>query len=152
VVCDLSLHSFDDPGVGHARAHDACAEVRRLGRFDDRVRNTRIRCTGPLDVQVEWTVRAAGPSEALELCSVILRSALHAAGNSTAGWELIHPRVQLGSRHRRRRSAATAAHRPTVGMPDWAALSAAAQQRMALVPALPPLAAAGSGDTLIDLR
>ena len=111
-----------------------------------------MRRTGPLTLQVAWSIRAVGTSEAIELCSVILRSALHAVGNSTAGWELLRPQVLPGPRRRRRSDAATTVGRPTDGVPDWAALSAAAQRRMALVPALPPLVATGSGQTTIDLR
>jgi hypothetical protein len=153
VVCDLSLHSFDDPGAGLARANSAFTEMQRLAIFDARVRSTRIRRRTPLDVQVAWTVDAAGAREAFDLCGVILRTALHASGNSTAGWELIHPRVVTSSGRRRHwRRAAAASIQPCTTTPDWASLSAAAQRRMALVPALPPLLAPGPGEALIDLR
>ena len=155
VVCDLSLQNFDDRRAGYAAAKGAYAEVRRLGRLDQRIRSTRMRRNEPLVVQIAITVEATTPREAFDHCGTILRSALHAIGGSTAGWERLRPQVRRAPTSARRRwgrpvpSPAAPLWEPS---PDWAACSAAAQRAATASRPLPPLVTTAGGDVVIDLR
>ena len=152
VVCDLSLQNFDDRRAGYATAKDAYAEVRRL---DLRIRSTRMRRVEPLVVQIAMTVEATAPQHAADLCGTVLRSALHAIGGTTAGWERLRPQVQRASVPPRRRwgRQVPAPTAPLWEPPaDWAARSAAAHRAAVASRPLPPLVTPSCGEVVIDLR
>ena len=155
MLCDLGLENFDTTRVGYASAKAAFAEVRHLGRLDPQVRSTRLRRPEPLTVQITITVHASSAREAAELATTILRSAVHATGGNTAGWnELMAVVVAAprppGRRARRTRSAGPTS--PGARFPSWDACSAAARARSASVAPLPPIHDTGPAHELIDLR
>jgi hypothetical protein len=150
VACDFSLEHFEHPRAGVAVAREVHAEARRLGRADDRVRTTRLRRTATTVVTISVELTAPTPWAAFDLGAAILRTAVHASGGTTAGWEQLRPHVLPAASRRRARSGV----RPPVRLDapgDWGSFSAAARQRIAALPALPPLRVP-STDTVIDLR
>lgn len=166
VVCELDLGHFDDPRLGHRTAKRAHAELRRLARRDWRIDSTRLRRNGRRSVEISVTVAAVKPNDALDHCQAVLRTAVHATGGSTHGWEHLCATVRSadpvdGTRSAtlRRPStplavAAAGSSRATssTGVPGWAAVTAIAQQRGAVPESLPPLAGARRRVTVIDLR
>jgi hypothetical protein len=162
VVCDLGVQHFDSTRVGVAVARAAYGEIRRLGSTDERVRSTRWRRSSRQTVQLTITVRASDAHRAFEVAGGLLRTGIHAVGGSTAGWEQLHPQLQVlsaapqrrrsGRRSGRRGRAAELAALPSP--PTWGEWSATARRRLERGPVLPPISSA-SGPPLqrvIDLR
>jgi hypothetical protein len=150
VACDFGLQHFDRPRAGAVAARLMFAEVRRLGRLDDRVGATRMRRTGTSVVSISVVVDAPSSWEAFDLGRAILRTAVHATGGATVGWENLRPQIQTPTTRRWGRfptEGTTAAQGP----PDWAAHAATARRHSAAVPTLPPLQRSDA-DRVIDLR
>jgi hypothetical protein len=157
VACALDLQYFDDPRVGYRTARQAHAELRRLGKLDDAVRATRRRRTDELTVELSVTVDAATASEAFARCSSMLRSAVHATGGSTAGWDQLDLSVETEQSRRRgshRRASGAQLTRPgtVTTIAEWTAATEAARRRGAPPASLPPLSWAPSTDAVVDLR
>lgn len=158
VDCDLSLENYDDPRAGFVAASGAFAEVRRLGLMDERVHATRMRRGSELTVEISITVRATTHSEAFDLCRAILRTAVHANGGNTAGWEHLQPEIRSAPATRRDRWRLRRRRRPQpVVLPappaqDWATLSQTVRARGSAPAWLPPLAPGAVGELVIDLR
>ena len=87
VVCELDLDHFDDARLGHRTAKRAHTELRRLARRDWRIDSTRLRRHGRRSVEISVTVAAMTSNDALDHCQALLRTAVHATGGSTQGWE-----------------------------------------------------------------
>lgn len=149
VVCDLGLENFDRPRAGYRAAKGAFAEVERLARLDHRVRSARMRRRGRRTVSVSLTVRAGAPWEAFDVCSAILRAAIHANGGSTAGWDLLCPQMQPDARRGRAKAPREV---PAQAPSSWSGLSAAADRTARTSPPLPPLVASIPDELVVDLR
>ncbi len=165
VVCELDLGHFDDLRLGHRTARRAHAELRRLARRDWRIDSTRRRRSGRRSVEISVTVAAATPNDALDHCQALLRTAVHATGGSTHGWEQLCTSVRSATPVDGTQSA-TLGRRSTplapvgvgevavtgAAVPGWAAATATAQQRGAAPESLPPLSGGPRRVTVIDLR
>jgi len=94
VSAELDLSGFDTPRVARSRLRAVMAEVQRLRRADGRLVSARL--LGRRDGQsseLRLTVAASSERQAFDLGSSMVRSAIHAAGDSTAGWDRIRPEV-----------------------------------------------------------
>ncbi|MCB1270610.1 MAG: hypothetical protein KDB31_04255, partial [Microthrixaceae bacterium] len=87
VECDLGLDRFDDLADGVAMARSVHREVRRLRGAHSAIRSTRIRRRARTVVEISVTLTAESTTEAFDLGASAIRSAIHAAGGNTAGWE-----------------------------------------------------------------
>ncbi len=154
VVCELDLTRFDDPRVARRTARRAHAELRRLARRDRRVRSTRLRRGGRERAEISVVVAAVSTNDALRHCGAMLRTAVHAVGGHTPGWDQLVARVSVGTTPPGRgRSADLDPHvRDWADAPSWASVTATAQRRGAIPAALPPLARSSAGVAVIDLR
>ncbi len=174
VVCELDLDHFDDARLGHRTAKRAHTELRRLARRDWRIDSTRLRRHGRRSVEISVTVAAMTSNDALDHCQALLRTAVHATGGSTQGWEQLCATVRSAtpvagtqSAVLRRPSTPLAPVAPFgaggssdaavngAAVPGWAAATATAQQRGAAPESLPPLSPSSGGPrrvTVIDLR
>ena len=155
VVCELDLGRFDDARLGQRTARRAHAELRRLARRDWRIDSTRRRRNGRHSVEISVTVAAVTSNDALDHCQALLRTAVHATGGSTQGWEHLCTTVRSATPVGGTKSAtlrrppapigavpAVPAREPLPGLsavPGWAAATATAQQRGAAPESLPPL-------------
>lgn len=144
VACELDLQHYDRPRVGYRHARRAHAELRRLGRFDDGVRATRLRRKAPLTAELSVVIDASTTTEAFARCNAMLRSAVHASGGRTAGWERLDLEVDIDERPGCLRSAPSA-H-------NWAIATDIARRRGAVPSTLPPLSWMPDTDVVVDLR
>lgn len=157
VVCELGLEHYDDPRHGYRDARRAFQELRRLARFDHRVRSTRLRRSDRSTVEISVVVDARQPEEAYDRCNAMLRTAVHAAGSGTAGWERMQPAFRPGTDRRRGRRGTPDIHlvperrQRVEPVRDWASATASARRLGAPPASLPPLAWM-PGDGVIDLR
>ncbi|MDQ2677314.1 MAG: hypothetical protein M3Y51_01120 [Actinomycetota bacterium] len=182
VVCELDLANFDDVRVGHRTAKRAHTELRRLARRDGRIASTRFRRAGRSSVEISVTVAASTSDDAFDHCHAMLRTAVHATGGSTHGWEALCSQIRSSTPTpdgTRRAGAApstapgwTPARVPDVAdpgltragtrewgagrertdAPGWAGAAATAARRGAIPEWLPPLTRGPERDTVIDLR
>lgn len=147
--CELGFENFDDSRSGRAAARSATSELRQLARDDWRV--AALRCQRRQhSTAVKLQLRAASSSEALELTVVLLRTAVHASGGATTGWDDLHRAVAAAAQvthHGRDVTPLMSRYR----RPETWDEHAAAASRLAPAPDLPPLALA-SGVPAIDLR
>ena len=152
VECDLGLDRFDDLADGVAMARSVHREVRRLRGAHSAIRSTRIRRRARTVVEISVTLTAESTTEAFDLGASAIRSAIHAAGGNTAGWEGLRPRVAGTPTRRRRRRRGSTLREPVVfEFPSWAEISRDAQRRSAAAPVLPPLQGL-SAPAVVDLR
>lgn len=158
VVCELGLQHYDDPRGGYRDARRAFQELRRLARYDHRIRSTRLRRSARSTVEISVIVEARHPEEAYDRCQAMLRTAVHAAGSGTAGWERMQPALRPGPEPRRRRGRPpTAIHlvpeqrQRIEPVRDWASAAASARRLGAPPASLPPLTWM-PGNGVIDLR
>ncbi len=177
VVCELDLGSFDDARVGHRTAKRAHAELRRLARRDGRIDSTRFRRNGRRSVEISLTVAATTSHDAFDHCHAMLRTAVHATGGSTRGWDHLCSEIRAAgptagpARGTEELAARLAPSAPTwadlgapgrlpgarpertvAAAPGWAAATETAQRRGAAPDWLPPLGWGPVRQTVIDLR
>ena len=158
IVADVSLRLFDDPAVGRRLVRQVIEELTGLGRADGRI--TRIKATShrgrPLSVDLGFVVSADSAIEAFDLGSAVLRTAIHAAGGATVGWERLVPQVTqiVSAADQRRQRKSKRDRRPASvtarGDSSWSAAAANEARRAAALAPLPPFEAAPQ--QLIDLR
>lgn len=139
VATELGLRTFDDRRAGRKLVARTMRELKALRAVDPRIESVRApRRLGPGadSVEITVTVRAVSPWAAYEIGAAAVRTAIHAAGGATAGWERSCPRVLD----------AAGWPRPAT----WDQWSAKAARSATLASPLPPFGM--PADVLIDLR
>jgi hypothetical protein len=91
VTTELDRSNFDSRAQARGLVRRVGAELRRLERLDDRLSGTGLRRIRGGSGMVEATVVVAASSEhaAVQLGVAVLRTGIHAAGGSTAGWNQV---------------------------------------------------------------
>jgi hypothetical protein len=142
VSATLGTERFDTQRAARARLRAVVAELRRLRRGDDRLlRIERTRSESVAGSEVHLTIVAPSPWQAFDLGSAMLRAAIHAIGDSTAGWERIEAQMMTGGRP-------VAWARPTT----WADAAMMTARSLSTMPPLPPIAGVPASVAVIDLR
>jgi hypothetical protein len=152
VTTALTVRVPDDASATRELMRGIRAELRRIRRADERVLSHRVRSTVRPGryVEVRLTIDAPTEWQALQVGSSVMRSAIHAAGSATVGWE--HETARVVRFARTPSTTSRPLPRPDRSDVTWAALSAAERHRAALVPPMPAYVRPPLAGRLIDLR